>query len=99
MSPLTVGVIGPAGFGGSYLCLELVSRGHKVIGFSRNPEKLGSHPLYTPHPLDVNAQSIRELADAFSGLDVLINEYGPHTAGHEALKYSLYSTDYILYWV
>ncbi len=90
MAPLTIGVIGPAGFTGSYLCIELINRGHKVIGFSRSPEKLGTHPRYTPHTLDINALGIQELAKAFADLDVLVNAYGPHTAGHEALKYSQY---------
>ena len=87
--PLKIGVIGPAGFGGSYLCVELIDRGHEVTGYSRNPAKLGKHKRYHPRVLDVSAQKIEELAEAFEGLDVLINEYGPHSAGHEALQYSL----------
>ncbi len=87
-SPLKIGVIGPAGFGGSYVCVELINRGHEVIGISRNPCKLGSHERYTPRAADVSSHSIEELARAFSDLDVLINEYGPHSAGHEALQYS-----------
>jgi putative NADH-flavin reductase len=85
---LTVGVIGPAGFGGSYVCLELIRRGHHIIGISRHPEKLGSHPLYTPRRGDIAELSIEELAETFRGVDVLVNEYGPHTGGAEALKYS-----------
>ena len=86
---LRVGVIGPAGFGGSYLCVELINRGHHVVGFSRNPDKLGTHPRYTPVILDVGLQTIEQLAEAFVGVDVLVNEYGPHSAGHEALQYSM----------
>lgn len=85
---LRIGVIGPAGFGGSYLCVELINRGHEVVGLSRNPSKLGTHPLYTPRNLDVGSESIEQIAKAFAGIDVLINEYGPHSAGHEALQYS-----------
>jgi len=85
---LRVGVIGPAGFGGSYLCVELINRGHHVVGYSRNPAKLGVHPRYTPVTLDVGTQNIEDLAEAFAGVDVLVNEYGPHSAGHEALQYS-----------
>lgn len=88
MGPLTIGVIGPAGFSGSYVCVELLNRGHHVVGFSRNPEKIGSHARYTPKAVDINERSIEELAETFRGLDVLINAYGPHSAGHEALKYS-----------
>jgi len=87
MGPLTIGVIGPAGFSGSYVCVELLNRGHHVVGFSRNPEKIGSHARYTPKAVDINERSIEELAETFRGLDVLINAYGPHSAGHEALKY------------
>ena len=94
-SPLRVGVIGPAGFGGSYLCVELINRGHTVIGLSRNPEKLGKHERYIPRPVDIDNVSIAELAKAFEGMDVLVSEYGPHTAGADALLYSEYksSTD------
>ncbi|KAK0612713.1 hypothetical protein DIS24_g12007 [Lasiodiplodia hormozganensis] len=84
---LTIGVIGPAGFTGSHLCVELIRRGHHVIGLSRSPEKIGTHPLYTPRRLDVDSQTIDELATSFKDLDVLINAYGPHTAGAGALKY------------
>jgi len=86
---LKVGVIGPAGFGGSYLCVELINRGHHVVGYSRNPAKLGKHRRYQPYVLDVSLRKIEDLAKAFEGLDVLIDEYGPHSTGHEALQYSL----------
>lgn len=89
--PLRVGVIGPAGFGGSYLCVELLNRGHTVIGISRNPQKLGSHERYIPRPVDIDSVSISELAEKFSGIDVLVSEYGPHTAGADALLYSQYT--------
>ncbi|KAL3426707.1 nad-dependent epimerase dehydratase [Phlyctema vagabunda] len=85
--PLVVGVIGPAGFGGSYLCLELINRGHLVVGISRNPEKLGSHERYSTRKGDVSKLSIEQLAKAFQGLNVLVNEYGPHSAGVDALQY------------
>jgi len=85
--PLRVGVIGPAGFGGSYLTVELLNRGHTVIGISRNPEKVGKHPRYIPRPVDVDQVSIEELSEVFEGLDVLVSEFGPHTAGPGALLY------------
>ncbi|VUC37791.1 unnamed protein product [Clonostachys rosea] len=84
---LQTGVIGPTGFGGSYLCVELINRGHKVRGISRNPDKLGEHDSYTPYPLDISSCSIERLVEALRGLDVLVNEYGPHTAGENALIY------------
>ncbi|KAF1949061.1 hypothetical protein CC80DRAFT_581824 [Byssothecium circinans] len=85
--PLRVGIIGPAGFGGSYLTVELLNRGNTVIGISRNPQKIGSHPRYIPRPVDIDAVNITQLAQKFEGLDVLISEYGPHTAGADALLY------------
>jgi putative NADH-flavin reductase len=87
MRELAVGVIGPAGFGGSYLCVELLNRGHNVRGMSRNPSRLGIHPKYAPKSIDLDAAKIEELAEVFKGLDVLINEYGPHTSGENALVY------------
>jgi putative NADH-flavin reductase len=86
--PLQVGIIGPTGFGGSYLTVELINRGHTVIGISRNPEKLGKHERYIPRPVDIDTVSISELAEQFNGIDVLVSEYGPHTAGADALLYS-----------
>ncbi|KAK1690037.1 hypothetical protein BDP55DRAFT_545466 [Colletotrichum godetiae] len=84
---LKVGVIGPAGFGGSYLVVELINRGHRVIGLSRNPQKLGSNDLYEPRPINLETSTEGELAMAISDLAVVVCEYGPHTAGHEALQY------------
>ncbi|KAJ0297896.1 hypothetical protein COL516b_010261 [Colletotrichum fioriniae] len=84
---LKVGVIGPAGFGGSYLVVELINRGHRVVGLSRNPQKLGTHELYEPRPINLETSTEGELATAISDLEVVVCEYGPHTAGHEALQY------------
>lgn len=86
--PLRVGVIGSSGFGGSYLSVELLNRGHTVIGISRYPEKLGKHERYIPRPVDMDQLSISELSKQFEGIDVLVSEYGPHTAGADALLYS-----------
>jgi putative NADH-flavin reductase len=86
--PLRVGIIGPAGFGGSYLCVELLNRGHTVIGISRQPEKLGKHERYIPRSVDIDEVSVEELAKKFEGIDALVSEYGPHTAGAGALLYS-----------
>ncbi|KAF2682346.1 NAD(P)-binding protein [Lentithecium fluviatile CBS 122367] len=86
-APLKVGVIGPTGFGGSYLCVELLNRGHTVIGISRYPEKLGKHERYIPRPVDIDDVSFLELSKHFEGIDVLVSEYGPHTAGAGALLY------------
>lgn len=85
--PLRVGVIGPAGFGGSYLSLELINRGHTVIGISRHPEKLGKHTRYIPRPFDIDSSSISSFTSQLQDIDVLVSEYGPHTAGADALVY------------
>jgi putative NADH-flavin reductase len=87
-NPLRVGVIGPAGFGGSYLCVELLNRGHFVTGISRNPEKLGRHERYTTRSVNFDTISISDLVKTFEGVDVLVSEYGPHTKGAMALLYS-----------
>lgn len=87
-----VGVIGPAGFGGSYLTAELIRRGHTVVGISRNPQSFGSHEKYRPRSLDIEASTVIQLADAFSDLDALVSEYGPHTQGAGALQYSTQAT-------
>ncbi|KAH7013870.1 hypothetical protein EDB80DRAFT_710994 [Ilyonectria destructans] len=84
---LKTGIIGPAGFGGSYLCIELINRGHTVRGISRRPEKLGTHDAYTPYSIDIENCSLEQLIEAFKDLDVLVNEYGPHTGGEHALQY------------
>jgi putative NADH-flavin reductase len=67
-----------------------MNRGHTVIGLSRKPEKLGKHARYIPRPIDLDELSIEELAQKFEGIDVLVSEYGPHTAGVGALLYSMY---------
>ncbi|KAH7564331.1 hypothetical protein BM1_01378 [Bipolaris maydis] len=86
-SPLKVAVIGPAGFGGSYLSVELLNRGHTVIGISRNPAKLGKHERYIPRSVDIDTASIEEIAEKFKDADALVCEFGPHTAGAGALLY------------
>jgi putative NADH-flavin reductase len=85
---LRVGIIGPAGFGGSYLTVELLNRGHSVIGISRNPEKLGKHERYIPRSINIDEASVSDLAKTFNDVDVLVSEYGPHTTGAMALLYS-----------
>ena len=80
-------VIGPTGHGGSYLVVELVSRGHHVTGLARHPQTIGSHPLYTPKVLDVANCSFTELHETMAGYDVVFNEFSPHSEGHKALVY------------
>jgi uncharacterized protein YbjT (DUF2867 family) len=72
-----VAVIGAAGFGGSHVCKELLNRGHHVTGISRSPEKLGKHEHYNAKALDLGTASIPDLAEAFKGMDVVVNSYNP----------------------
>lgn len=85
--PLRIGVIGPTGYGGSHVCVELVDRGHHVVGVSRNPEKLGSHDHYEPRPVDIEESTENELAKALEDVDVLICGYGPHKGAQGAQTY------------
>ncbi|KAF2199965.1 hypothetical protein GQ43DRAFT_456788 [Delitschia confertaspora ATCC 74209] len=89
-SPLRVGIIGPAGFSGSYLTVELLNRGHTVIGISRAPEKIGTHARYIPRPFDIDSGDFQGLSKLLDDMDVLVSAYGPHTAGAEALVYMPY---------
>ncbi|KAK4956767.1 hypothetical protein LTR10_006295 [Elasticomyces elasticus] len=74
---MKVAVLGPAGFGGSHVSVELIQRGHDVVGVSRHPEKLGKHDHYEPVVLDVTSASILELIDVFKSVDVVINAFNP----------------------
>ena len=74
---MKVVVVGATGYGGSHVCLELLNRGHEVIGISRNPAKIGTHERYKPHPLDVSAASIGEIVEAFKNVDVVVNSFNP----------------------
>ena len=70
-------VIGATGFSGSHVCVELLNRGHDVVGISRNPAKLGKHERFQPYPLDVSTASIEEIVEAFKGIDVVVNGFNP----------------------
>ncbi|KAK0904677.1 hypothetical protein LTR91_021827 [Friedmanniomyces endolithicus] len=73
-----VAVLGPAGFGGSYVVSELLHRGtYDVIGISRNPDKVGEHKRYTPYALNITNATIAELVEAFKSVDVVINAFNP----------------------
>lgn len=76
---MKVAVIGPTGFTGSHVCVELINRGHEVTGLSRNPEKLGKHSNYHPVKLDASTASIAEIVDTLQGFDALVNAFnGPN---------------------
>jgi hypothetical protein len=74
---LTVAVIGPAGMTGSYTVVELLNRGHSVVGISRNPTAIGKHDRYKAIPIDFDNSSISEIAKSFEGVDALVKYPSP----------------------
>ena len=100
MPALKVVVLGSTGYGGSHLCVELLNRGHHVVGIARSPAKIGSHSRYTPVSVDFDTVSVKDLTSAIKGADVLVNEYGPHSGGAGNMLYRrakiIYNYDYLL---
>ncbi|KAH6971060.1 hypothetical protein BKA56DRAFT_636004 [Ilyonectria sp. MPI-CAGE-AT-0026] len=88
--PLNVLVIGATGHGGSYLCVELVSRGHRVTGMARTPSRLGRHALYIPKEFDIEKEPFLHLIEGLKGYDVVVNMFSPHSSGQAALIYMPY---------
>lgn len=74
---MRVAVLGPAGFGGSHVCAELLNKGHEVTGISRSPEKLGTHDRYISVSVDLQTAPIEELVRTFTGFDAVVNAYNP----------------------
>ncbi|VUC30659.1 unnamed protein product [Clonostachys rosea] len=91
MTSYKTGVIGVTGMTGSHVAVELLNRGHQVVGISRNPAKLGQHERYEPRAVDLEATPIEEIVKALESLDVVVNAYGPHTQRDDALSYSTYT--------
>lgn len=77
LTTMRVAVIGATGYGGSYICVELLNRGYDVLGVSRHPEKLGKHEKYSLRPMDVAAASIEEIVEVFKGVHAVVNSYNP----------------------
>lgn len=74
---MRVAVLGPTGFGGGNVSIELLNRGHHVVGISRNPAKLGTHEHYMPRQINLEKASIAELVQAFEDAEVVVNAYNP----------------------
>lgn len=88
MSPnrkLNVAVLGPKGQCGSCVVNELLSRGHSVVGLSRNPpKKWPTSGNYKAEAVDFN--SIKDLAAVLSrGYDAVVCAYGPPLADMKAV--------------
>ncbi|KAF3811910.1 hypothetical protein GCG54_00003659 [Colletotrichum gloeosporioides] len=79
MSSLRVGVIGATGMTGSHATVELINRGHHVVGVSRDPSRLGKHELYEPRSIDLGSSDVLDISKQLYGLDVVVNAYGPHS--------------------
>ncbi|KAK1762682.1 NADH(P)-binding-domain-containing protein, partial [Phialemonium atrogriseum] len=79
-TPLKVAVLGPAGQCGSCVVDELLSRGHTVVGISRNPpEDWKSNSGYSSVPVDI--QDTKKLSKVFSaGFDAIVSAYAPPLA-------------------
>ena len=80
---LKILVTGPTGTTGRAVVKELLDRGHKVTGMSRNPQHWGVHPDYTPvqgsQTGDVDA-----LTEIVDGHDVVVSAFAPsHSYGAE----------------
>ncbi|KAK7703819.1 hypothetical protein SLS64_008763 [Diaporthe eres] len=77
---LKVAVIGPKGQCGSCVVDELLSRGHSVVGISRNPPpKWAAEGDYTPHAVDLHDTD--RFAQALSkDYDAIVCAYGPPLA-------------------
>lgn len=85
---LHIVVIGVTGMTGSHVAVELLNRGHRVTGISRNPQKLGHHERYETRSIDLSTAPISDIMQAIQLADVVVNAYGPHTQMGEALTYS-----------
>ena len=89
ITKMQIAVLGPAGFGGSNVCVELLNRGHNLTGISRNPEKIGKHDRFRPYPLDLLTASIAQLIEAVEGQDAVINAFNPPAGPYMYSKTSI----------
>ncbi|KAF4775362.1 NAD-dependent epimerase dehydratase [Colletotrichum scovillei] len=81
---LRVAVIGPKGQAGSCVVDELLTRGHAVVGVSRNPPKQWRQGTgdgsYTSTSVDIYTEQ-KKLIDIFSSdFDAIVCAYGPSLA-------------------
>ncbi|KAF6805548.1 nad-dependent epimerase dehydratase [Colletotrichum sojae] len=87
MGSLRVAVVGATGMTGSHATLELLRRGHHVVGVCRNPSKMGQHERYEPRGIDLSKSDVMDIAAKLQGLDVVVNAYGPHSQLGSAFAY------------
>ncbi|KAK9329153.1 hypothetical protein V1520DRAFT_344193 [Lipomyces starkeyi] len=70
--PLTVVVIGSTGFTGRHVTIELLNRGHTVVGIARTPTAIGKRDNYKPIKIDILSGQTAELGSIFSQADVVV---------------------------
>ncbi|KAK1673935.1 hypothetical protein BDP55DRAFT_730084 [Colletotrichum godetiae] len=78
---LRVAVIGPRGQAGSCVIDELLTRGHAIVGVSRNPPKQWKHltgdGMYSSTSVDIFTEQ-KKLIDIFSSdFDAIVCAFGP----------------------
>ncbi|KAF9875929.1 nad-dependent epimerase dehydratase [Colletotrichum karsti] len=77
---LKVGVIGPKGQAGSCVVDELLSRGHSVVGISRNPPDQWPSPgkgIWSSTSVDIHKEHTKLISIISSGFDAIVCAYGP----------------------
>lgn len=70
-------VLGSSGNLGSHVCVELLERGHEVVGIARSPSRIGEHERYRPISLDITNAVVEEFVEILRGAEVLIWSYSP----------------------
>lgn len=104
---LKVAVIGPSGQCGHCVVDELLSRGHRVVGISRNPPKTWAGDKAGDYSgLNINIHEKSSLTSAFSdGFDSIVCCFAPPlndlstlyekgVEGHAAIKAALLASDH-----
>jgi putative NADH-flavin reductase len=82
---LKVAVIGPKGQCGECVVDELLSRGHSVVGFSRNPPKTWRTPGDFSS-VSINVHDSTKFAKLLSdGYDAVVSAYGPPLSDMDAV--------------
>ncbi|KAK9355586.1 hypothetical protein V1523DRAFT_404594 [Lipomyces doorenjongii] len=93
---LTVVVIGSTGFTGRHVTIELLNRGHTVVGIARTPTAIGTHDNYKPTKIDILSGQTAELESIFSQADVVVNAFGPHFGTDIAYKFYMEAVRQVL---
>lgn len=89
---MKIAVIGATGLVGNASVQELINRGHEVVAFARNTDKVIAHDLVTAQAIDVQAP---DFAAQLAGVDAVISAFNAgwdnpnlaqdYTKGYEAI--------------